>query len=61
MTREGGRTREGHHDERVGEKAQMTEKAMTETGDRRRLRMTTTMNDEDNDVNERWRFNNQLE
>ena len=56
-TREGGRTREGQHDERVGEKVQtiktkMTETTMTETTTTTMtVTVTMTMNDEDNDAN----------
>ena len=63
--REGGATREGQHDERVGEKVQTTETTMTETTmietmtTTKMVTMTTTMNDDNNDVNERRRFINQ--
>ena len=61
-TREGGTTREGQHDERVGEKAQTTETTMTETKmTTKTVTMTATMNDDDDDGNKRRRFNNQLE
>ena len=58
-------TRDGQHDERVGEKAQtpettMTKTTMTEkTTTTKTVTMTTTMNDDDNEVNKRRRFNNQ--
>ena len=59
---ERGGTREGQHDERVSEKAQTTETTMTTmtTMTTKTVMMKTTMNDEDNDVNEGWQFNNQL-
>ena len=62
---ERGATREGQHDERVGEKAQtmettMTKKTMTETTTTTKtVTMTTTMNDFDDDINNRRQFNNQ--
>ena len=65
ITREGGGTREGQHDERVSEKVQTTEMTMTETTmtetttTTKTVTMTMAMNDDDDDINERQQFNNQ--
>jgi len=65
-TREEGATRDGQHDERVHEKAQTMETTMTKTTmmettmTTKTVTMMKTMNDDNDDVNKRRRFNNQL-
>ena len=64
--REGDGTREGQYDERVDEKVQRTKTTMMETTmtettmTMKMVTMTTTMNDDNNDINRRRQFNNQL-
>ena len=57
----GGATREGQHDERVGEKTQTKETAMTEmTMTTKTVTMIKEMNNDDKVGKKRQQFNNQL-